>query len=89
MTGVESGTFELSPIAWWQSRDGMWHPPADGRSYGRTGYGYSSGDSVPDRTVQVLGTIVLGVLTISGLMDSKTKSAAFAIVRLGSYCPLS
>jgi multisubunit Na+/H+ antiporter MnhF subunit len=86
MTGVESGTFEPSPTAWWQSPDGNWHPPADGRSYGLTGYVDSSGESVPDRTVQVLGFVtgLLSVLTISSLMDSRTKSAAFAIVAFGS-----
>jgi hypothetical protein len=87
MTTAESSECQPSSIAWWQSSDGNWHPPEDGRSYGLTGYADTSGESVPDRMYRVLGfaTIVLGVLTISGLMDSKTKSAAFALVGSGFF----
>jgi hypothetical protein len=82
MADVEGGAFEPSTTAWWQSNDGKWHPPADGMSYGLTGYADSLCESAPDRGSRVLSFVgvVSGVLTISGLLDSKAKSVAFAIV---------
>jgi len=85
MADGERCVLEPSTTAWWKSNDGKWHPPANGLSYGLTGYADSSGESAPDRIFRAFYfvTILFGVLTISGLLDSRAKSAAFAIVASG------
>jgi hypothetical protein len=82
MADVEGGVLEPSTTAWWQSNDEKWHPPADCLSYGLTGYADSPDERTHDHILQVQGfvTILLGVLTISGLLDAKAKSVAYAIV---------